>query len=195
MPLTLVTAPASEPVSVAEARLHLRTEDDGEDGLVAALISAARHHAEEFTGRALVTQTWDLTRDAFPCDGADYIRLGKGRVQSVASVTYLDEAGESQTWDSSNYAVDTASEPGRLALAPDVFWPSTQSGRINAVTVRFVAGYGAAAAVPAAIKQAILLLVGHWYVNREAVVTGTIASDIPFAADMLLRQYRVMRLD
>lgn len=190
--LSLVTAPAAEPVSRSEAKAHLRIEASvtDDDTLIDALIVAAREHVEDFTRRALVTQTWDLKLDAFPCDA--YIKVPLPRLQSVTSITYVDTAGTTQTWSSSDYQVDTASEPGRIAPAYGESWPDTRAGQLNAVTVRFVAGYGAASAVPQKIKQAMLLIIGHWYEHRENVVISAQAQEIPFAAEMLLWPYRVL---
>lgn len=186
MPLTLVTAPATEPVTLAEAKAHLRVDVADDDTLIAALIVAAREHAERFTHRALITQTWDWSVDGFPA----IIVLPKPRLVSVTSITYMDSVGNSQTLAVSNYTVDGKSEPGRIVPAFGNQWPVTQ-GVINAVTVRFVAGYGDASAVPQGIKQAMLLMVGHWYDHREAVAHAQTVVEVPMAVDMLLMGHRV----
>jgi uncharacterized phiE125 gp8 family phage protein len=188
--LTEVTAPTAEPVTVAELRTHSRIDDITEEGpLLVRLIKAARRWCEAFLSQSMVNTTFDLTLDCFP---AWEIRLPRCPLQSVTSITYIDANGDSQTVSSSDYIVDTKTKPGRITPAFGDSWPSTQS-RINAVTVRFVAGYGAAAsAVPDEWKQAILLLAGHWYGNREAGLVGTISKEIEFGVKNLLWMDRLV---
>jgi uncharacterized phiE125 gp8 family phage protein len=157
-----------------------------------AFIETARVYVEEETRRALLTQTWRLTRDAFPTgDEADpTIRLARPPVQSVASITYVDPLGETQTLDPATYVLDAAATPPRIHLAYDAEWPSTRAQR-NAVTILFVAGYGdTPAAVPAPLRAAMKLMIGHWFANREAVNIGNITSELPLAVANLLGPYR-----
>jgi len=191
MALSLVAAPAIEPIYLEEAKAQCRIDHGDEDALVQALIRASRDYVENFTHRALITQTWDWQIDGFPC--GDLV-LPLAPVSSVTSVTYLDSAGTSQTWSSSNYRTDLPAGPkaprARLAPGYGVLYPTTYDV-INAVTVRFVAGYGATTAtVPFAIKQALLLLIAHWYKTREPVVTGTIVSPVQHSVDGLLWPYK-----
>lgn len=190
--LSLVVGPKVEPVSLDEARLHCKVDDGFEDALIQAWIRAAREHVEQFTGRALITQTWDLKLDAFPC-GA--IWLPKPPVSAVSSITYIGTDGIATAWSSSLYDTDLPSGPeaarARIEPAYGQTYPSTRDV-LNAVVVRFVCGYGAAAAnVPAAIKAAMLLLIGHWHVHREATIVGTSAVELPMAVSSLLWPYRV----
>ena len=185
--------PATEPVSLAEARAHLQVDDNDSDTAISALITAARQYVEEYTGRALITQTWALTMDDVP-SGTDSILLPRPPLVSVSSLAYVDGDGVTQTWASSNYRVDSNSEPARLTLAYGVSWPTPRDVS-NAVTVTYVAGYGAATAVPTAIRQAILLLVGDWFTNREAQVVGTVVGRLGFSVEALLSPYRVHGFD
>lgn len=186
---TLYAPPTAEPVTVAEAKSHLRVDASAEDELIRGLIAGARLWVEGTCGLSLITQTHDLTLDGFP---DEVIQLPRGPVQSVSSITYIDTAGDTQTWSSSNYIVDTKSTPNRITPAYGVAYPSTQT-RINTVTVRYVAGYGAKGSdVPEPIRQAIKLLVGQMYAHREPEVTGTIVSPVRFAVDALLAPYRVL---
>jgi len=185
MPLKLINAPATEPVTLTEAKAHLRVDGSADDTLITALIVAARQAAEQITGRALITQTWDLMLDAFE----PTIELPMPALQSVTSVKYLDSNGAEQTLASGNYKVDAVSEPGRIIPAYGLDWPATRD-EINSVTVRFVAGYGAAAAVPQPIKQWMLLKIGELYENREGTQTGTVTA-MPFV-DALLHPYRIL---
>lgn len=192
MGLTLVTAPATEPITLDEAKKHCRVDVSDEDDLIRSLIVAARQHVESFTHRALVTQTWDYKLDGFPALG-ECFEVPLAPVLSVTSITYLDTAGSSQTWSSSNYLTDIQagnySQRMRITPAYGISYPSTY-GVMNAATVRFVAGYGAASAVPQAIKAAIKILIGHWYRTREPIVTGTIVASVPMSVDALLWPYK-----
>ena len=110
MPLTLITAPADEPVTRAEAKLQCRIDADltADDALIDGLVAAVREQAEHEIGGALVTQTWERTLDAFPVSGGA-IELGMPPVQSLVSVKYLDAAGTEQTLAPSAYTLDAAS--------------------------------------------------------------------------------------
>jgi uncharacterized phiE125 gp8 family phage protein len=145
MALSLVTGPSVEPVTLAEAKVHLRQDVADEDALITTLITAARQWTETFTHRALITQTWDLKLDDFPCDNAD-LELPLAPVASVTSISYVDTTGATQTWSASSYQTDLPTGPqaqrGRIAPAYAQYYPVPRS-QLNAVTVRFVAGYGA----------------------------------------------------
>ncbi len=195
--LTLVTAPASEPVSLAEAKDHCRIAQavTYEDALVTGLIRAAREHVETYTHRALLTQTWADKRDAFPCDRDEALWLPMPPVSSVTSITYIDTAGTSQTWAASLYTTDLPSGPyaraGRIVPAYSEYYPATR-GVINAVTIRFVCGYGATAAtVPSSLLAAMQILIATWYgPGREAVNIGNIVTQIPQTVEALLWPFK-----
>jgi uncharacterized phiE125 gp8 family phage protein len=195
--LTLVTPPACEPVTVAELREWCRVDGAAHDAVLAGLAAAARDLVEKLTGRALVTQTWRLSLDGFPWPGGwqvirnpsvwpdpHTIRVPKAPLQSVASVTYYDMADALQTLSPAVYDVDAASDPGRVTLALGKTWPVTRP-KPGAVRVTFVCGYGPLA-VPESVKTAIKLTAAQWFENREASVTGTIATELPWAARQLL---------
>ena len=175
MALTLITAPSIEPITLAEARMQCRIADDdtAEDALLAVCIQAAREAAEHELGRALITQIWELTLAAFP---AGEIKLGKAQALAITSVKYLDTANVLQTMDPGAYALDATTSPGWLLPATGTSWPST-ADVVNAVRVRFTAGYGPAAAnVPAAVRQWMLVTVAAFYAQREALdATGRVA--------------------
>lgn len=191
MSLRKVTDATVEPVTAAEAKLHLRVSVATDDTLIAALITAARTTCEERLRRTLIQTDWQLTLDAFPCA----IPLRMSRVISVQSVQYVDANGSPQTLAGSEYQVDSESEPGWIVPAYGKAWPVTRD-QANAVTVAYRCGYGAAAAaVPAPIKQWILLQIGALYENREAVVAtpGIVAVDLGFA-ERLLDPYRIIEI-
>jgi uncharacterized phiE125 gp8 family phage protein len=190
MGLRLITAPATEPITLAEAKLHLRIEDGvtADDDLVTALIVAAREQAEHETRRALIQQTWELTLDAFP---ACAISLPWPRLIDITSVTYVDEAGDSQVLDPSLYTVDGESEPGWLLPAFDTDWPDTEDSA-NAVRIRYRAGYGdTAASVPEAIKAWMKLHIAAMYRYREAVVATQSNELAGRFTDRLLDPFRI----
>lgn len=182
--LTLQTAPATEPLTTAEAKAHLRVEHSDEDALIDGYTKAARELVEARSGLQLVTATWDVTFDDFPC-GREPLKLPKWPAQSVTSVAYNDTAGASQTWSASEYRVDVTRQPARITPRVDYSYPSTIR-EPNAVTVRVVAGYGAAAAVPQAAKQAILLLLAHLYEHRGDAAPQ-VTDDVWLAVDSWLR--------
>lgn len=189
--LVLITAPTAEPVTTAEAKAHLRVDISDDDTLIDRLITAARRRVEHDSLHALLTQTWELVLGGFP--DADRIELPHPPLASITSVTYVDSAGASTAWASSNYAADTDSTPGRLVLGYGKSWPTFTPRPYSAVKVRYVAGWTAAASVPAELRQALLLLVAHWYEQREAVPTGNggvSAVPVPLAYDALISDYR-----
>ena len=193
MNLTRATAPAATPVSVAEVKDHLRVEHNEDDALITLYLNAAIAHLdgdEGILGRALVTQTWDQTIDDFP--HGDDLALMLAGVQSVTSITYRDMDGATQTFPAESYMLRYRHGLTWVHLKDDYTWPETDD-EPDAVTVRFVAGYGDAAAVPAALKAAMLLHIGHMYENREPVNIGNIVTTIPMAYDALVAPYRVRR--
>lgn len=183
----LITAPTVEPLELAEVKEHLRVVAADEDSLLESLIIAARERVELFTERALLQQTWAVYLDAFP---AGEIRLAMPPLIAVATVEYYDSDGVEQTLDAAEYYEDNKSKPARLV--PVTSWPATQC-RPNAVTITYTAGYGTAAtSVPQVIKQAMLLMIGEMYENREETVIGTIVSSLPLTAERLLRPFRLL---
>ena len=142
MSVVVVTPPGAEPIALAEAKLQIRVETSqtAEDGLIRSYIRAARNQVESLANRALVTQTLDLVLDDFPA-GSIPIPLPRSPLQSITSITYVDTDGTSQTLSSSLYTVDTGSTPGRVFPIFNELWPGTRGDR-NAVTVRYVAGWG-----------------------------------------------------
>lgn len=197
MGLALVTGPALDPVSLAEARAHCRITSSDEDGLLAGYILAARQHVEQVTGRALVSQTWDFTVDReWPWtldDSHRHVRLfeiPKPPLQSVTSIVYVDSAGATQTLASNQYLVDSGTYIGRIYPAYGVCWPNVRC-QPKAITVRFVAGYGdQPGSIPEPIRQAMLLLIGHWFEQRETA-SANAPTELPFTTAALLAPYRV----
>jgi uncharacterized phiE125 gp8 family phage protein len=179
--LVLVEPPVSEPVTLAQQKVHARIARDDEDSLVNGYLRAARLYAETFQRRQLLTATWRLTLDAFPA----CITLPLPPLQTVDSITYVDADGATQTLAPAAYLVDSSREPGRIVPAYGQCWPRTRC-QPNAVSVTFTAGYGALPTdVPETTRQAIKLLAGHYYENRESATAQSL-SDIPLGVESLL---------
>lgn len=170
--LTVVTRPAAEPISLADAKLWLRLDHTAEDTLVESLIQIVREQVENH-GIAVLSQTWDLRLDRFP----SVIRIPMTPVQEVSSISYVDGNGDTQTLATVNYAVDFYATPARIVPAYGTSWPSARS-EPNAVTVRFIAGYGGGATpaeIPERILHAMRLAITTAYAMRadhEAVQTA-----------------------
>lgn len=219
----LTRPPAVEPVSLAEAKAHLRLDGSDEDGLVARLVAAARAHVEGRTSRALVDQGWRCVLDRWPPRGE--VRLRPAPVSAVTAVTIYDANGDGRVTAADDYAVDTASAPARLRLKPGLSWtcaaggagwagaglgggaacgadgawtgvaggPADPGSPLNGIEIDFDAGY-AAGAVPAPLVQAMLMLVAHWHEHREAAAVGAVAAPVAIGLECLLAPYRVARL-
>ena len=187
----LVTPPTTEPITLDEARAQCRVDVSDEDSLLTHYIAAARDLVEAETGRALMTQTRELRLDGWnEFDSNGVLLLPYPPLQQVESIIWIDDAGSIHTVDADSYLVDAASIPARVAPASS--WPSTPGlAAIAGIRVTFVAGWSDRRLVPAWAKQAILLLVAHWYENREAVASVGNPRDLPIAVDRLLAAHRV----
>lgn len=185
MGLIRTIPPLVSPVTPAEAAKHLSLVDGENDSHVRLLVEAATECAEWTTWRALITQTWELTLDAFPCR----LWIPRPPLQSL-EIKYIDTNGDEQTLDPAEYKI-ASGEPAYVVPAYGKSWPSSRS-EPGAVRVTFVAGYGAeATAVPQRIRQAILLLAGNWFVNRESVTVGAgAAMELPQSATWLLEAFK-----
>jgi uncharacterized phiE125 gp8 family phage protein len=189
MNLKLITAPTLEPVTLEEAKSHRRIESSDEDVLIVGFIEAAREWCEGYQNRAFITQTWELALDCFPPE--DRIRIPKPPLQSVESIKYYDTDETEHTFSADSYHVDTYSEPGRVVLKYGETWPSDTLRTANGVIIQFTAGYSdTAATVPEKVKQAIKVLVGHLYENREATDIKEL-KEVPFAVCSLLGLERI----
>ncbi len=167
MGLSVSSGPAAEPVSVSEAKLHLRVDQSTDDTPIGVMIVSARKYWEKILNRTFVNTTLVYTLDAFPVGTRDFIRPPRAPLGSVTSIAYVDINGSSQTWASSNYTVSTDLEPGRIGLAFNASWPTTQDV-MDAVTITYVAGYGAAASnLDEDIISLVLLSVGDLYEHRS----------------------------
>ena len=188
--LALKTAPTTTAISLAEAKAFLRVDSDydDDDAYITSLIGVATNVVEQFTRRRLIQQTYNLYHDFFP----PYIDLQVGIVDSITHLKYYDADNVLQTLATSNYDLDKRINPGRIYESNTGSFPSTYE-RPNAVEVEFVVG-SAASDVEDAIKQAMYIVIGRYYENRQDVVTGTIASELPLMVEHLLTPYRLLEL-
>jgi uncharacterized phiE125 gp8 family phage protein len=185
MALKLITPPSLLPVSLAEAKMQCRVDTADEDSLISGMIAAATDKAEHYTGRAIMAQTWELSLDAF----RSAIELTRIPVANISQFTYLDAQGVEQSLSPSQYYLVNSDDFTSAYLVPSVnmVWPSTGSYP-NACTVRFVAGYANASAVPPAIKQWVLICVAAMYEYREAYTEKELKLGY---ANTLLERYKV----
>lgn len=183
-----IAAPAEAPVSLAEAKAHLNVDHDGDDTLITSLVGAGVAHLDGHAGvlgRCLVNQQWRQ-------DYRDWHWFHRLPFPDVSAVTvkYQDADNQEQTVSSALYEVIEDAR-GALVSFRDVFTkPGLYDDMIAPVSITLTAGFGDADDVPAALKQAILLLAGHWYENREAVNIGNITTELPMAVNALIAPYR-----
>lgn len=183
--LTVIAPPATEPVSLADAKTHCRVDHATEDALLASLIQTARELVETMTGRALVTRTLELRIDRW----ATLLYLPYPPAISVVQITYTDVAGATAALPPTAYSLRNGVIPAYVRL--DVTQrPSVELARDGAIAIRYQAGYGAAEDVPKPLIQAMLLLIGHWYTNREAVGRNDQGA-LPFAVESLLAPFNL----
>lgn len=186
MSLRLVTPAATTIVSVAEAKAHLRVLHSDDDTYIGSLVAAAQDWVageKSWLGRSVISQTWELTLSSFPVDRTD---IPKPPLVSVDGVFYTPADGGAEVEITTFRTLDAGVANGGYILpAKNESWPATD-GEPGSVRIEFTAGFST---VPPSIKHAVLLMIGHWYENREAA-TETKMSDLPMAVDALLYPYR-----
>ena len=187
--VTRATGPAVEPLTVAEAKLHLRVDISDDDVFIGTLITAAREWVEAYLDRTLITTQLILRAAEFPTEELELARppmVASGTATAVV-ITYTLADTTTATLSTALYRVDRTTTPGNVAPIINGTWPSDVIEDANAVAVTYWAGYGpTSASVPATIRHAMLMLIGHWYDRRSAVLTGTISKPIEFAVESLL---------
>jgi uncharacterized phiE125 gp8 family phage protein len=194
--LTRQTPPAVEPVTLAEAKAHLRVDTSDDDSYIQNLVSSAREWVENYLDRTLIHTQWVMRFDKFPDSGIEPVELPRppmvaSGTATAVTVTFTQEAGPTSTYSTAEYRVDRNATPGAILPIYGSTWtPHRQDD--NAISVTWWAGYGATgASVPAAIRHAILMLVGHWYDGaRSGVVVGSISKEVEFGVKSLLDSQR-----
>lgn len=200
--VAVLEPPAAEPLTLAEVKLHCAVDGNEFDTLLTSLITAARQYVEKIGGRALITQTWQLQLDCFPCNLCGRIELPGGPAQSIESVKYIDTDGDEQTMAEADYVLRPTGGNSLLCLGFDKAWPDYryQDGEYP-VKIAYVVGYPYNSEdspaepptinVPESIKQAMKLLIAHWYQNRETVVIGSTVERLPLAVESMLGLDRI----
>ena len=192
MALVMTAAPSVEPISLAEAKAHLRIDASDEDSLLSSLITAGRIFVERTLSLALITETWSFYLDGWPRSGT--IALPIQPVQAVTAVKAFDPDDSPTIVNSDTYSVDVLSEPARLVLSAGAVQLSP-ARLLNAFEVAFTTGFGDEATdVPAPIRHALKLLVAHWFEHREPVVLSELPQEVPARVAGLLLPYRRVRL-
>lgn len=191
--------PAAEPVTLTEVKNQLRIVGSDEDDQLNALILRATDYTENILQRALIEGTCDLYADRFPSRDDIPIAIPLPPLISITSIKYYDNQGVEQTWSNTLYTVDTDQDYCALVYPNEnESYPSTRDFP-KSVHVEYVAGYEDSGAspvvesdnVPNEIKQAILLLIGHWYENRESSTAGIVINTVKIAYNALITNYKV----
>ena len=173
--------------TTAEAKTHLKVDTTADDTYIDNLVSASRLSAEIFTNRFFINTTITEVADSWE----ELSPLFKSPVSSITFIKYYDSDNTEQTLATSVYVTDFSHQPARVALDVDQSYPNLAE-RINAVSCKYIVGYGASAShVPEGIREAVLLTIGNWYENRQEVVRGTIATELPKSAQYILEQYKI----
>jgi uncharacterized phiE125 gp8 family phage protein len=191
MNLKIITAPTTEPISLTEAKLHLRVTSDVDNTIITNLIKVARRHAEKILWKALASTTFELVMDKFPCGE---IELPMPPVESVESIKYTNSDEDEVEWDDDNY-IFYNSEPAIIIPAYGLSYPTFTPYPIGAVKIRYIAGYKTGSTdpnllIPEEYRQAMLLLIGHLYEHREEVAEEVL-KNIPAGVQSLLFPDRI----
>lgn len=192
MPLILTAGPSVEPISLDEAKAHCRIDTGAEDTLVSSLVLAARLYVEQSLSLALIRQSWSLYLDAWPDKNS--VELPLSPLISVDAIRLYGQTGCYTTIDPGQFFIDTVSRRPRLVRGEGQAWP-IPGRNANAVEIAITAGYGATPDdVPMPIRQAIKLLIAHWYEAREPVVFGQDANMVPLSVSSLIKPYQAVKL-
>jgi len=183
----VITPASTYPVSLTEAKSHLKVDTTADDTYITSIIKAATQLSEEYTNRFFIDTVIDQTCSDF----AQLQTLFKSKVSAVAHVKYYDNDNSLQTLSATIYDTQLQYEPSQIQLAENQSFPSITK-RNDAVVARYTVGYGSSASdVPEIIKQAILLTIGNFYQNRASVITGKTATELPMNVKWLLDTYKV----
>ncbi|MEO8883893.1 MAG: head-tail connector protein, partial [Devosia sp.] len=182
----------AEPVTLDEAKAFLRLDTTDEDPLVTSLITAARLHIEGISGRALLSQGWRTVLDCWPPGGV--VTLPVGPLLSLTAITAYDADGNATELATDDVLVAANATPVQLFVPPGFGSAAILRDR-QAIEIDYVAGYGSDGGdVPATLRQALLILVGYWFENRDSVIIAGSGSVIPDGFDLLVAPYRQVRL-
>ena len=185
-----ITKNESQIVSTSEAKTHLRVSTSADDDYIQNLIFAATEQIEKYINCVILEaacvqwcDTWTDTLELY------YSPLINSRSLTVTHIKYYDDNDTLQTWDAANYVVDNVHTPARIGIKANLDYP-TVSERIAPIIITYTSGYSSVSQVPADIKQAILIMVGQWYENRQVAVVGRSVGTIPMTAEYLIEKYK-----
>ena len=186
----MLTPPASEPVSLSDAKAWLRVDSTAEDNLISTLIVSARLVVEQATRRFLLTQTWRILPDGWPSDVS--LDLPIGPLQSIDAIRVRDASGVAHNVDPATYVADAKREPARIVFSSPPAMPTYPA---NGVEIDVTAGYGTTSdSVPQPLRQAMLMLIAGWHDNRGDVVFDPNGVLLPAPVAALVAPYRRARL-
>lgn len=199
--LTLITLPIEEPITLVKSKSYLRIDTEDDDEYISFLITAAREYCENYQNRAYITQTWEMTLQKFPFDNTDIlndsftnsiIEIPKGKLQTINSFTYKDLCGNIHNLtENIDYVVSTRGILGKICPPYGKIFPTTQLFPLDPVVINFTCGYGDSIKVPTRVKQAMYMLIAHWYENRITTTDLKVTGEIDFAVSALLSQDRI----
>ena len=185
--LKVDTAATTPIFTTAEAKDFLKVDTTADDTIIDNLVAAATESCQIYTNQYFINTVVTQYSDNWK----EFYSLYKSPVSSITHVKYYDKDDSLQTLASSNYILDDTYEPARIGIAVDGELPNV-ADRINAVQVKYTVGYGTASTdVPEGIRTAIILTVGNWYENRQSVITGRTATELPLSSQYLLDQFKI----
>ena len=185
--LKVDTAATTPVFTTAQAKAVLKVDVTDDDTVIDNLVAAATESCQIYTNQYFI----DTVVTQYSDNWNEFYTLYKSPVDSITHVKYYDTDDSLQTLASSNYILDNTSKPARIGIAVDGSLPNL-ADRINAVEVKYTVGYGAESTdVQEGIRQAVLLTIGNWYENRQSVITGRTATELPLSSQYLLEQYKI----
>tara|TARA_R100001244_G_C5158264_1_gene130655 strand:+ start:241 stop:819 length:579 start_codon:yes stop_codon:yes gene_type:complete len=185
------TYPTTPVVTTTECKTHLRVDHSDDDTYIATLQKAATATAEGITNRFFIETTLIQYGDRWE----DITHLFRSPGAGITNIKYMTGGVLSAAIASSIYLFDSSVEPPQISLKEGQSWPTDNDDELRTIKVTYKVGYGtAASSVPEGIKQAILIMVGDWYENRQSVIVGRVVNLIPKTAEYLLNQYKVQVL-
>ena len=185
--LKVDTAATTPIFTTAEAKDFLKVDTTADDTIIDNLVAAATESCQIYTNQYFINTVVTQYSDNWK----EFYSLYKSPVSSITHIKYYDKDDSLQTLASSNYILDDTYEPARIGIAVDGELPNV-ADRINAVQVKYTVGYGTASTdVPEGIRTAIILTVGNWYENRQSVITGRTATELPLSSQYLLDQFKI----
>lgn len=185
--LKVDTAATTPIFTTAEAKDFLKVDTTADDTIIDNLVAAATESCQIYTNQYFINTVVTQYSDNWK----EFYSLYKSPVSSITHIKYYDTNDSLQTLAASNYILDDTYQPARIGIAVDGELPNV-ADRINAVQVKYTVGYGTASTdVPEGIRTAIILTVGNWYENRQSVITGRTATELPLSSQYLLDQFKI----